>query len=74
MSQLTDLTARQLAVAVAAGQTSAVEATQAYLDAIAARDQAIAAYNDTFAQRAIQQAGHVHANQRRWHQPKVGKG
>ena len=56
MSQLTDLTARRLAVAVAAGQTSAVEATQAYLDAIASRDQAISAYNETFAERAIRQA------------------
>ncbi|MHC4563259.1 MAG: Asp-tRNA(Asn)/Glu-tRNA(Gln) amidotransferase subunit GatA [Planctomycetota bacterium] len=56
MSQLIDLTACELAQAIAAGQASAVEATQAYLEAIDARDEAVAAYNETFADRAIERA------------------
>ena len=56
MSQLIDLTARELAEAISAGRASAVEATKAYLAAIDAHDPAIGAYNETFADRAIARA------------------
>ena len=59
MSQLIDLTARRLAAAIAAGDTSSVEATKAYLAAIEAHDPAIGAYNETFPERAIARASAV---------------
>ncbi len=59
MSQLTDLTAHALAQAIRSGQTTAADATQAYLAAIDARDGAISAYNETFAERALECAGEI---------------
>ena len=59
MSQLTDLTAHALAQAIRTGQTTAADATTAYLSAIDARDEAIGAYTETFAERAMQRAGEV---------------
>ena len=56
MSQLIDLTARRLAGAIAAGQASSVEATKAYLAAIDTHDPAIGAFNETFADRAVERA------------------
>ncbi len=38
MSSITDLSAVELAAAIAKGETTSLEATKAYLDAIAARD------------------------------------
>ena len=56
MGNLTDLTARQLAEAITTGQASAVESTQAYVNAIEARDPAVAAFNETYPQRALDRA------------------
>ena len=56
-----DLTARELAAAIAAGDVTATDATQAYLDAIAAHDGAIGAYNEVFPAQALAQAAAVDA-------------
>ena len=63
-TELLDLTAAELAAAVAAREVTAVEATQAYLDAIESRDPQIQAYLQTFPERALQQAADVDAGQR----------
>jgi aspartyl-tRNA(Asn)/glutamyl-tRNA(Gln) amidotransferase subunit A len=57
-----DLTARQLAAAIAAGDVTSVEATQAYLDAIDARDGEIDAYNEVFHEQALAQAAAIDAD------------
>ncbi|MBN1553109.1 MAG: Asp-tRNA(Asn)/Glu-tRNA(Gln) amidotransferase subunit GatA [Phycisphaerae bacterium] len=59
---MTDLTAAQLAASIVAGETSAVEATQAYLDAIAARDGEIQAFNETYPDRALDRAKQLDAD------------
>jgi aspartyl-tRNA(Asn)/glutamyl-tRNA(Gln) amidotransferase subunit A len=56
MANPTDLSALALRDAIAAGSVSAVEATTAYLDAIAARDPALHAFNQVFADEATAQA------------------
>jgi aspartyl-tRNA(Asn)/glutamyl-tRNA(Gln) amidotransferase subunit A len=55
-NNLTDLSAAELAGAIAAGDVSAVEAARAYLDAIDARDGEISAYNETYAEQALEKA------------------
>ncbi len=59
---LLDMTARELAAAIASGETSARDATQAYLDAIAASDGAIGAYNEVLPETALAQADAVDAD------------
>ena len=62
MSGITDLTAAQLAAAIAAGETSATDATRAYLDAIAARDGELQAYNETYPDPALARAKQIDAD------------
>jgi aspartyl-tRNA(Asn)/glutamyl-tRNA(Gln) amidotransferase subunit A len=57
-----DLTARQLAAAIAAGDITSTDATQAYLDAIDARDDEIGAYNEVFHTQALAQAAAIDAD------------
>ncbi len=61
MSRITTLTAVQLAEAIASGQTSALEATQAYLAAIGKLEPQIAAFNQVLADRAVQHAKDIDA-------------
>mgnify|MGYP001151833072 CR=1 FL=1 len=56
MSSAIEMTLTQLRDALAAGAVSSVEATRAYLDAIAARDGTIRAYTQVFAERALERA------------------
>ena len=55
-NDLTGLSALELRDAIAVGETSSEQATRAYLDAIARRDPAVAAYNEVLAERAIDRA------------------
>ncbi|MBN1942573.1 MAG: Asp-tRNA(Asn)/Glu-tRNA(Gln) amidotransferase subunit GatA [Phycisphaerae bacterium] len=57
-----DLTAAELAAAVAAGEIAAVDATRAYLDAISARDRDIRAYNETYPDEALARAKRIDAD------------
>jgi aspartyl-tRNA(Asn)/glutamyl-tRNA(Gln) amidotransferase subunit A len=61
MSELTSLTAAEIAAAVASGQTSAVEVTQAHLDRIAAVDAAVHAFLHVDAEGALAAARAVDA-------------
>ena len=61
MSELTQLTAAELAAAIAAGETSAVEVTQAHLDRIAAVDDRVHAYLHVDAEGALAAARAVDA-------------
>lgn len=61
INRITKLSASQLAGAIAAGEISSVEASQAYLDAIDAREGDIQAYNEILAERAMQQAKEIDA-------------
>ena len=61
MANLTDLTAAALAAEITAGNASAVDATQAALDAIAARDGVVGAYNEVLADSAVEAARAVDA-------------
>ncbi len=61
MSQLTDLTALQLRDAIASGQTSAVEAVQAYQAAIDQREDRVQAYNELYRDRAVESARAIDA-------------
>ncbi len=61
MSAIADLSARELAGAIAKGQCTAVEAAETYLAAIAARDGGLKAYNEVLADRAVEQAKAVDA-------------
>ncbi len=56
MSQITDLTIRELAGALRAGEVSSVEATQATLDRIAAVDPQVQSYISLTAELALEQA------------------
>ena len=56
MSAIADLSARELAAAVACGDCTAVGAAESYLAAIAAREPAVGAYNEVLADRAMEQA------------------
>jgi aspartyl-tRNA(Asn)/glutamyl-tRNA(Gln) amidotransferase subunit A len=60
-NKITDLSARELAAAIAAGQCKAAEAAEAYLSAIAAGEPTLHAYNDVLADRAMEQAKAVDA-------------
>ena len=59
MNEIVKLSAVELRDAIAAGEVSAVAAARAYLDAIAAREEKVAAFNEVLAERAIQQAERV---------------
>ncbi len=61
MSSITDLSAVELAAAIAKSETTSLEATQAYLDAIAARDGKIQAFNETYGDRAVDRAKEIDA-------------
>ena len=61
MSDILDLTAVELRDAIAAATVSAVEATQAYLDSIQRVEPQIGAYNELYADRALDQAATVDA-------------
>jgi aspartyl-tRNA(Asn)/glutamyl-tRNA(Gln) amidotransferase subunit A len=61
MSDLTSLTAAELAAAIKAGETSAVEVTQAHLDRIAAVDDRVHAYLHVDAEGALAAARAVDA-------------
>ncbi|MBX3433333.1 MAG: aspartyl/glutamyl-tRNA amidotransferase subunit A [Pirellulales bacterium] len=56
---LADLTASDLLAAMARGETSAVDVTQAHLDRIAERDGAVGAFLAVDAERALAQAAEV---------------
>jgi aspartyl-tRNA(Asn)/glutamyl-tRNA(Gln) amidotransferase subunit A len=58
---LTELTAIELRDAIASGGVSAEQAARAYLDAIAAREPGVRAYNEVWADRAVEQARAVDA-------------
>jgi len=58
---LTELTAIELRDRIASGSVSAGQAARAYLDAIAAREPALHAYNEVWADRALEQAGAIDA-------------
>ncbi|MBS3820256.1 MAG: Asp-tRNA(Asn)/Glu-tRNA(Gln) amidotransferase subunit GatA [Phycisphaerae bacterium] len=62
-SDLTILTAAELAKAIVTGEASATAAIEAYLAAIDARDGAIGAYNEVFADRARARATSVDAGE-----------
>jgi len=57
VSDLLELSALELRDAIAAGKVSAVEATGAYLEAIEKVEPRVAAFNEVFADRALEQAG-----------------
>ncbi|GAA3988268.1 Asp-tRNA(Asn)/Glu-tRNA(Gln) amidotransferase subunit GatA [Thermobifida alba] len=61
MTELIRLSAAELGAAIASGETSAVEATQAYLDRIAAVDGQIHAFLHVAAEKALDQARAVDA-------------
>jgi len=61
MTATIDMTLVQLRDAIAAGEVSSAEATEAYLDAIDARDGSIRAYTQVFAERALEQAAAIDA-------------
>ncbi|MCJ7544393.1 MAG: Asp-tRNA(Asn)/Glu-tRNA(Gln) amidotransferase subunit GatA [Phycisphaerae bacterium] len=58
---MADLSVRELAAAIAQGDCKAVEAAEAYLAAITAREPRIKAFNQVLADRAIEQAEAVDA-------------
>ncbi|MCE5342879.1 MAG: Asp-tRNA(Asn)/Glu-tRNA(Gln) amidotransferase subunit GatA [Eubacteriales bacterium] len=55
-SELCKLTVRELIAALAKGETTSVEITQAYLSSIAAQNEAIFAYLDVYTQSALAEA------------------
>ena len=59
MNGVDNLSALELRDAIAAGQISAAQAVEAYLDAIARREPAIGAYNEVLAERAIGRAREI---------------
>lgn len=59
MSEVTNLSAIEIRDAIAAGRLTAVEATQAYLDAIACNEPKVAAYNQVLGEHALEQARQV---------------
>ena len=61
MSDILELSALDLRDRIAAGDVSAAEATRAYLDAIDRTDDRIAAFNEVFADRAMEQASQLDA-------------
>ncbi|KUP97206.1 Asp-tRNA(Asn)/Glu-tRNA(Gln) amidotransferase subunit GatA [Thermobifida cellulosilytica] len=61
MTELIRLSAAELGAAIASGETSAVEATQAYLDRIEAVDGEIHAFLHVAAEKALEQARAVDA-------------
>ncbi len=65
MSRLIDLPLTDLAKAISSGQASALEATEAYLDAIQRLDSRLNCYNEVLAERARDQARAVDAKRDR---------
>ncbi len=61
MSNITEMSAASLACAIAGGEITSVQSTQAYLDAIEAREGDIQAYNEVLADHALQQAREIDA-------------
>jgi len=61
LNDIIDLSAVELRDAIAAGRAGAVEATEAYLQAIEQREPAVAAFNEVLAETAMQQARAVDA-------------
>jgi aspartyl-tRNA(Asn)/glutamyl-tRNA(Gln) amidotransferase subunit A len=59
MSEIRDMTAVELAEAIRRRDCSAADATRSYLDAIAAEDGQYASYNETYPNRAMEQAERV---------------
>ena len=57
MSEITDLSAVELRDAIASGDLSAVEATNAYLAAIEKQEPRIAAFNEVLAEAALSYLG-----------------
>jgi len=62
VTELRDLSARELRDAIAGGKASAAEAARAYLDAIAAGDGDLHAYNELYPERALERAAAVDAD------------
>ncbi len=56
MADILDLSALELRDAIAAGETSSVEATEAYLDEIESTDGRLGAFNEVYAERASERA------------------
>ncbi len=56
MTALTEHTLRTVRDAIAAGETSSVDMTRAYLDRIAAHNDRLKAFNEVYADRALQRA------------------
>jgi len=65
VSGVTDLSALELRDAIAAGDVSAVQATEAYLDAISSSEPQVQAFNEVFAERAVEQAMAIDARRSR---------
>ena len=65
MTDIIDLSATQLAAAIAKGDCTSVQAVEAYLGAIARREPAVAAYNEVLSDRAMEQAKAVDARRSR---------
>jgi aspartyl-tRNA(Asn)/glutamyl-tRNA(Gln) amidotransferase subunit A len=61
VTDVLDLSALELAAAVAGGEASAAEAARAYLDVIEAGDRKLGAFNEVLAERALAQAEAVDA-------------
>ncbi len=59
MSEILDMSARELAEAVKSGELAAVEATRAYLDAIEKNDRQVRAYNEVLAEEAMRRAADI---------------
>ncbi len=69
MADLTRMTAQALAAAIAAGDTSAVEVTQAHLSRIEAVDSSVHAFLHVSAEKALDQAQAVDAARARGDEP-----
>jgi aspartyl-tRNA(Asn)/glutamyl-tRNA(Gln) amidotransferase subunit A len=61
MMNLTELSASQLALAIANGETTSTQVTQEYLDAITNRNGELHAYNEVYPERALEQAKQIDA-------------
>jgi len=62
VSSIIELSAAELAAAIAAGEVSALQAVEAYLDAIEKREPQVEAYNEVLSERARESASAVDAD------------